>query len=113
MSASEPKADIVARLFWIARKPETHLFSTAACFDGTLVGVDCERELTREPEANFRLGVLLPGMYDHFLSWDPQAVLRSATRTCPNSFVSESISRTFPDTHQRHGGFAELARRFS
>src|SRR5262245_26914660 len=82
-------------------------------FDGTLVGVDCERELTREPEANFRLGVLLPGMYDHFLSWDPQAVLRSATRTCPNFFVSESISRTFPDTHQRHGGFAGLARRFS
>ena len=37
-------------------------------FDGALVGVDCERELTREPEANFRLGVLLPGMYDHFLS---------------------------------------------
>ena len=29
-------------------------------FDGALVGIDCERELTRESEANFRLGVLLP-----------------------------------------------------
>src|ERR1700746_3528576 len=27
--------------------------------------------LTREPEANFRLGVLLPGMYHHFLSLVP------------------------------------------
>jgi hypothetical protein len=40
-------------------------------FDGALVGVDCERELTREPEANFRLGVLLPGMYHHFYPWYP------------------------------------------
>ena len=29
-------------------------------FDGALVGVDCECELTREPEADFRLGELLP-----------------------------------------------------
>jgi hypothetical protein len=25
------EADVEARRFWIARKPETHLFSTAAC----------------------------------------------------------------------------------
>ena len=29
-------------------------------FDSALVGVDCVRELTREPLANIRLGVLLP-----------------------------------------------------
>ena len=58
--ASDPKR--------IARKPPTHLFSTAACSMALFVGVDCERELTREPEANFGLGVLLPRMYDHFLS---------------------------------------------
>jgi class 3 adenylate cyclase len=56
-----------SRRFWIARKPETHLFSTAACSTGSC-RVDCERELAPEPEANFRLGVLLPGMYDRFLS---------------------------------------------
>ena len=32
----------------------------ANLFDGALVRIDCERELTREPLANFRLGVLLP-----------------------------------------------------
>src|SRR5262249_4134933 len=28
--------------------------------DGALTGADCERELTRESEANFRLGIPLP-----------------------------------------------------
>jgi hypothetical protein len=37
------------RHFWRARKPVTHLFSTEAWFKSALVGVDCERELTREP----------------------------------------------------------------
>ena len=34
-------------------------------------------------------------------------------RTCQNSFALESISRTFPDTRQKHGALAGLARRFS
>ena len=48
-----------------------------------------------------------------FYPWYPRAVLPAALRTCPSSFASESISRTFPDTRQRHGGFVGLARRFS
>src|SRR5262249_43928183 len=63
--ASDPKR--------IARKPPTHLFSTAACSMALFVGVDCERELTREPEANFRLGVLFQECMITFHPWYPQA----------------------------------------
>ena len=47
-----------------------------------------------------------------FYPWYPRAVSPAAPRTCPSSFASESIRRTFPDTRQRHGGFVGLARRF-
>ena len=49
------------------------------------------------------------GMYDYAL---PQVGPngRSAARSCPSSFASESISRTSPDTRQRHGAFDGLAR---
>jgi hypothetical protein len=64
---------------------------------------------------NFRLGELLPTQdcMITFYAWYPRTVLRAGPRACPSSFASESISRTFPDTRQRHGGFVGLARRFS
>ncbi len=38
--------------------------------------------------------------------------LSMGDRTCQNSFALEFISRTFPDTRQRHGAFGGWARRF-
>ena len=57
-----PKADIEARLFWIARKLETHLFSTQwhSC-RGRL-----RTRINTRAGGKFRLGVLLPRMYDRF-----------------------------------------------
>jgi hypothetical protein len=43
----------------------------------------------------------------------PRTVFRLSARSCQNSFASDSINRTFPDTRQRRGVFAGLARRFS
>jgi hypothetical protein len=149
-------------------------------FDSALGRFECERELARQPSANFRLGVLLrtqecmtrlypggvdltfaarlvptfrsscpvaaltfhelqkvigtsnsmilvPAFYLKFLGrirhlrcrtsnrrhQEAQTVFRSGACSCPSSFASESISRTFPDTRQRHGVFDGLARRFS
>jgi threonine dehydrogenase-like Zn-dependent dehydrogenase len=31
LDPTRPKPDVEARRFWIARKPETHLFSTETC----------------------------------------------------------------------------------
>src|SRR5215472_13288631 len=74
-----------------------------------------DARITMRVRGNFRLAELLPTQEctTTFYPWYPRAVLPAAPRTCPSSFASESISRTFPDTRQRHGGFVGLARRFS
>jgi hypothetical protein len=46
------------RRFWMTRRPKSHLFSTEACSIGSR-GVDCKRELAREPQENFQSGALL------------------------------------------------------
>jgi hypothetical protein len=61
-----------------------------------------------------RLGRLLPRQ-DRAITFHFLAAIRDsrAARICPSSFASESTNRTCPDTPQRHGGFAGLARWFS
>src|SRR5215470_18865649 len=85
----------------------------ASMFMFTLLDIIAGRLQTRinmRVRGNFRLGEPLPTQEctTTFYPWYPRAVL-PAPRTCPSSFASESISRTFPDTRQRHGGFVGLA----
>jgi hypothetical protein len=49
LNASRPLPDVAARRFWIARKPETHLFSTEACSIALSWGSIANAKLTREP----------------------------------------------------------------
>jgi hypothetical protein len=64
-SQSRPSRLVEPRSQPVAKREENSAkcwseFSTEACSVNALVGVDCERELTREPLANLRWGLLLP-----------------------------------------------------
>src|SRR5882724_11558350 len=65
-----PKSDVTARRFWIARKPETHLFSTEACSIALSRGRLRTRFNTRAI-GKFSIGstVANSGMYDYVYPW--------------------------------------------